>query len=251
MVKQPAVVHLRAVLCITNVLRKNISTGLALPIRQTSIVKAEETSVTPKKESAPGLGKLRYLGGWCVATLQYRKKQVVRRNRYSESAGPRAERVDVEVQLLEQLVTTEADLNKTSWDKDTLYETSRKQNLRNGLTNITDGAFGFFKDLDREIRQLETVPNLHIHGPSFYAHVHEQLLKNKTLQSAWMGLFTCEDILEQDDVATAAAIQTVFNRGMCGKVHSYEQRPVPKGVPASTENPERRSPSKTDSNEDI
>jgi hypothetical protein len=68
-------------------------------------------------------------------------------------------------------VATEEEIFQTTTDLSSLMDVKRKQNIRKGLTNVTDSCFQFFLDLDDRVRRLEN------HGKSQYlleesVHVH-------------------------------------------------------------------------------
>jgi hypothetical protein len=87
--------------------------------------------------------------------------------------------------LSPKLESTEYQLLETSEDIESLDEIMRKQNVRKGLTNISDKCFNFFLLLDKKIRLLETTANIDIHGTNFHSFVISQLQKDESL-------LTCE-----------------------------------------------------------
>ena len=68
------------------------------------------------------------------------------------------------LKLLSQLVISYSKLSSSTEYIETLSETSRRQNIREGLTNITDKSYLLFNKLNHAIRELETFQNLHEHG---------------------------------------------------------------------------------------
>ena len=69
-----------------------------------------------------------------------------------------------EVRILETLTETEASLLDCSSDQESLEFTKKIQNLRRGLTNISDNFFNFFTILDDKVQQLMTELAVNIHG---------------------------------------------------------------------------------------
>ncbi|VDI83329.1 Hypothetical predicted protein [Mytilus galloprovincialis] len=72
-----------------------------------------------------------------------------------------------------------------SSDVESLDETKRKQNLREGLTNITDNAFTFFTKLELLCRNILTHGSLVQHGKYLFSNVKEQIIKDKDLFELW------------------------------------------------------------------
>lgn len=84
-----------------------------------------------------------------------------------------------------------------SEDKESLEETSRRQNVRKGLTNITDQSFNFFMLLDKKIRLIETSTNIDLHGSNFHSFVISQLQSDQLLLKSFCDQF--EVHVEKDD----------------------------------------------------
>lgn len=179
----------------------NVAYKLVLKIRETflkvkvqPIITAEEEKTSKSvgkkySQSGTGRGVQRYIGGWCVATLKHNTKQSVRRNLYSSSKSAFVARKDMEVAYLDNLVTSVHDLIISTTDPVSLEETTRRQNVSGGLTNITDAAFYFFVNLDKHVRALENKGNVHFHGTNFYLYVVEKILDNTDLFKEWKDLF--------------------------------------------------------------
>ena len=100
--------------------------------------------------------------------------------------------------MLLQLVVSYAEISKITKYSDTLTETIRKQNIRQGLTNITDEAYLFFDKLNHTIRELETLENLYSHGDTVIEYIKSRLLENYTLLQNWMLLFHVDESDEDD-----------------------------------------------------
>ena len=76
-----------------------------------------------------------------------------------------------------------------SSDKESLYETERKQNMQKGLTNISDDAHNFFMILDQKIRKLEMTANLNLYGSNFSIFLHSELNSDNLIFESWKNLF--------------------------------------------------------------
>lgn len=212
-VKHPSKHQMKAGLCLVDTLRAHHSSKMVEPMQEKLIEKAATENLKDGKKMSPaGFGKLRYLGGWCVVTLRYRKKQAVRRNRYSQKACARVQQLDREVRLLDQIVATESELMETSVDKASLDETKRKQNIRGGLTNISDPAFHFFKELDHRIAQLENQFNMQLHGADLYVFIQKTLTTNPELLSQWINLFQPLVTDDEESMHHIASVQLLLQQ---------------------------------------
>ena len=81
------------------------------------------------KTSEAGKAKVRYIAGWCVASLKHHKKSYVKRNLYSVHSREKVNTTDEEVKCLEELVVTEEEIFQTSTDLSSLMDVKRKQNI--------------------------------------------------------------------------------------------------------------------------
>ena len=83
--------------------------------------------------------------------------------------------------LLLQLLVPSSEIAETSQLPETLQVTAKKQNIRQGLTDITDKAYIFFENLNHRIRELETFTNLHEYGQNVVEYIKNKLLENNRL----------------------------------------------------------------------
>ena len=207
----PKTSEYRAVYGLSQYLREMITETSVKEIK----VKAKETAAksvgTTFVNSAAGKGKIRYIGGWCIATLKNRKKRMVKRNLFKLSTQQMVNKLDAEVKLLERLTDTEENLLQNSDISETLSETKRKQNLRGGLTYIKDCAFHFFMELDLQLRQLETVHNLNLYGSNFYDFIKLQILQNTSLILLWQDMF-CSDFDDDLDPSVMSLFSEVVRK---------------------------------------
>jgi hypothetical protein len=100
--------------------------------------------------------------------------------------------LEIDLQLLDSLTSSEEELRLDSCHEGSLAETSRRQNLRGSLTNITDSAFEFFILLDSTISSLETTANIDLYASNFHTFIKGCLLANAQLKASWLALFTCK-----------------------------------------------------------
>lgn len=148
-------------------------------------------------ESPGGRGKIRYIGGWCVRSIIKEKKRKVIKDLYKVKKREECSRLRHQLDLLHHLEASEHQLMQSSNDKESLEETSRGQNVRKGLTNITDQSFNFFMLLDKKIRLIETSTNIDLNGTNFHSFVISQLLSDQSLFRSFCDQFVMH--VEIDD----------------------------------------------------
>ena len=179
--------HYRACFAILQALKDNIISIAVEGIKEQSKSNIPEGKIYTGSKG--GRSKLRYIAGWCVATLKYRKKQFVSRNLYKKSTRAITMQVDQEVKLLQHLTEGEAYLLRTSTDQDSLLHVKQKQNLRGGLTHISDSAFNYFESLDVNFQKIENESNLNLHGKNFYSFIQTEVQNNSELFAKWEQIF--------------------------------------------------------------
>ena len=159
------------------------------PIVQRDEEKASASKSKKYTLSDAGRGTIRYIGGWCVATLKYSKKKTIARNLYNRAKVQLVKEKDSEVKLLESLGSNIADLLLTSSDIASLDITKEKQYRSGGLMNISDQAYEFFRTLDERLRSLETNEIVQQHGTDFYRFVQDKICDDSELFADWKNLF--------------------------------------------------------------
>lgn len=165
-------------------------------------ISAKETAkvkVKKVKQSKGSRAKIRYIGGWCTATIRRRKKSFVTSNLYKKSVKLQVDKMDREIRFLDQLAGNENILAKSSKDQESLSEIQRKQTALSSLTCVTNEGFQFFLDLDHQIQQLETIENLNLYGQNFYSYIYSSLQESKDLKNVWLTLFHDEDEMKVND----------------------------------------------------
>jgi hypothetical protein len=125
---------------------------------------AARTTTKPLRDSKGSRAKIRYIGGWCIATLRYNKRLLVSRNLFKQKMKSEINKCDNEIRLLDQLEEHSDPQSEKDKDQASLVEILRKQNVQSGLATINNKAFHFFVDLDNSIQRLETIENLALHG---------------------------------------------------------------------------------------
>ena len=205
--QSPKPTHYRACFILIQTLRALVVEEAVKKIKEEECQHEKPGNV--REGSSAGRGKLRYIGGWCVATLKYRKKQTVGRNLYKKGTRSLTVRLDSEVRFLEQLVEHESYLLENSKDKESLMDVKRKQNLTGGLTNISDSAFDFFHALDDAIQKLETEHNMNKYGKDFYNFIQTELENNDDIFASWQQPF--QPLTEDADIENDSIVKGLFN----------------------------------------
>lgn len=177
--------------------------GIVQKIRSLIISKAAEPykieareaarKVKTVKDSKGSNAKIRYIGGWCLASLRFGKKRLVSSNLYKKSVRTQVNTWDKEIRFLDQL--EESCDSKETNDDGSMIEIDRKQNLQSGLTVINNNTFKFFVDLDSTIQKMETFENLNLHMKDFYHFIISELKKSEELSEKWRLLFHTNDDL--------------------------------------------------------
>ncbi|KAH3852152.1 hypothetical protein DPMN_094651 [Dreissena polymorpha] len=108
-------------------------------------MKTVQRTVLPTEDkSETGRGKIPYVGGYCVAKCRYRLCTNLHKCLYKPGMEPEIDNLSDQISLIDTVIVSATEIKSESKYKDTLKETDRKQNVREGLTNITDDAFEFF-----------------------------------------------------------------------------------------------------------
>ena len=190
--------HYRTAFGIVEGIRK----GMVSKESEQYFIQAKEKAISKQGDSSQSKGstaKIRYIGGWCLATIRYRKKLYVKTNLFKKNKSADIERVDREVRCIDMLTEDEDVLLKTSENPESLEEVKRKQNLRGGLTNIKDVTLDLFVLLDSKVRKSETRENLSVHHKDFYSFIYDKVINDEELIDKWRGLFYDEDELDVND----------------------------------------------------
>ena len=156
-------------------------------------------------ESEGGRGKIRYLGGWCLSRIRNTIRKRIMDNVYKRKSVNLVNDLIVKKDLIEHLLVSEYEITERSKCLESLHETCRRQNIRKGLTHISDECFNFFTTLDTEVRKLESSANLQLHGKNFPVFQKTTLLNLPSLTTDWKTLFVQSNVNVQ-----ASFIQEIF-----------------------------------------
>ena len=110
---------------------------------------------------------------------------------------------------MEHIEANEIELEH-SVEKQALEEISSKQNVRKGLTNVSDECSHFCQILDKKVRLFQSTSNLDVYGTSFSSIMYSNINNDIQITSTWKQLFTsfennelemvsqtCDSILQQ------------------------------------------------------
>ena len=88
-------------------------------------------------------GKIRYVAGYAVASLRTKYNCLMRASLYKTSKSGISTYLSskTSLEILDNLQINEMTLTETTSDPESLCETSRKQNMTRGLTNVTDATY--------------------------------------------------------------------------------------------------------------
>lgn len=109
---------------------------------------------------------------------------------YKKNNQGKVNLIDKEIRFLEELVVSEEEIFEKSKEITSLIEIQRKQNIRHGLTNVTDACFEFFIEMDKKIRDLETLNNLTLYTSNIYSFISAEISESESINEKWRALFT-------------------------------------------------------------
>lgn len=132
-----------------------ICTSICLGIQRSLLEnKAEQIQSQPKLERPlptenfdEGKGNSRYIGGYCIAKIKFKFQKQVQNCLYDSSKISSLDEGRKMLSLIGQVTTSQTEIMSNSDFPATLLSTSRKQNQRQSLTNLTDEAYLFFESL--------------------------------------------------------------------------------------------------------
>ena len=132
-------------------------------------------------------GKVRYVGGRAIAKTKHRNMNLVR-NELQSVGVVLDHQTRVKVILLQHLTISQADVSDSKYP-DSLIDTSRRQNLSCGLTNISDNTFEFFLKLEQKRLPYYDKALLQTYGQDILTTIHNKILADESLFSSWTSLF--------------------------------------------------------------
>jgi hypothetical protein len=127
--------------------------------------------------------RIRYVAGYCVAKLRKKYVQVLQSNMFTKSKTSQTKFKEAKYTLLilNSFKEEEHYLHQVTSEPDSLIDTERKQNVRRGLTNVTDSMFKFFLTLTDLCLAKLINENLIKYGKSMFNNCLEHVLSEKGL----------------------------------------------------------------------
>lgn len=96
-------------------------------------------------------GKIRYVSGFVIAKLKHNVSKKIRNLLFAKWKENDLMCYQNQMEILNSLGGSYAELSQTSSDKSSLEEIRRKQNKNEGLTNVSDLAFSLFSCLEYNV----------------------------------------------------------------------------------------------------
>ena len=190
--------------------------GLLLEQKALPFIAAQETKMDRQVNSAtaidpnsPGASKVRYLAGRCVAKARWSLISAIRWNMYSNRTKYHVLKEHLDAVC--HLRVSEHLLVPTTSFSTTLHETSRRQNVRRSLTNVSDPVHLFFCSVESKRQTLETPGAMHLFGGKAISISQQQILKDEALIEQWRKLY---DLTAFDQDTLAAVFKDVVSRYM-------------------------------------
>ncbi|CAG2207257.1 PIF1 [Mytilus edulis] len=164
-----------------------------------------------------GKGKIRYIAGRCVAKCRFHHMCHAKNNLYKKDKIKSVAKSFLKVKMMDHLTKSSSDLENNSKYKSTLYETKRKQNLSQGLTNICDSMFEFILAVEEKRKLVQHDKVFHLLGSNFLKYCHSSILQDSNLFTSWRNLFaTFENLndssyLPNDQESSESCLIELYN----------------------------------------
>jgi ATP-dependent DNA helicase PIF1 len=145
--------------------------------------------VVAAEPSAESLAAIRYLSGMCVAKCRYKQCNIALNNVHNIKEREKVLDARKRVKLLETHIVPQGKIQQTTKLPATLDMIIRKQNLRQGLTHVSDEVFDFFCSLDKLLAPVLTFNTLKFKRGDLFVMAEESVLKNEAIFLEWKSLF--------------------------------------------------------------
>jgi len=126
----------------------------------------------------------------------YEQCTIALQNIHSANGRAKVTEARRRILLLQRHIVSQETIQRDSKNPDSLSMIVRQQNLRQGLTHITDEVFYFFELLDKQLGALLTKANLKKHQGELFVLVENEVKTSNVFQQ-WKQLF--ERFLDNDD----------------------------------------------------
>lgn len=151
--------------------------------QRVQLIQSNVRKITKRFTTDASRSRIRYVAGYCVAKLRKKYLQLLQSNMFSNSKAAQTTFKEARYTLLilNSFKEEEHYLHQVTSDPDSLTDTERKQNVRRGLTNVTDDMFKFFLSLTDMCLAKLINENLTKYGKSMFNNCLEHLLGEKNL----------------------------------------------------------------------
>ena len=175
--------------------------------------------------------QLRYLGGRCIAKMQYATVTRLRRCMHVNCNAYTHEKA--KLHALRNLIAGEGQLRATTTMPSSLDVTSSKQNINRSLLNISDEALQFFISLHDAVRLIQDMEAFAEHGSDVLNVVRRKVLANGAVREAFVRCMRHVDdidiinILFTDCVTRFLAISSnQFRKALVHELRRKKPRPI-------------------------
>lgn len=148
----------------------------------------------PEEISPAGRGQIRYIGGYVIAKIKYNDSKSLRNKLFGEKQVQEIRNLRTEIQLLQSVCISEAEISSITTDIESLEETNRKQNIKESLVNITGNMYDFFTLLDKKCVTFLNYDNLIVYKDNLFQALSNHILSNNEILESWIHVFRNVDI---------------------------------------------------------
>lgn len=146
--------------------------------------------------SEAGKGKIRHVGGYCVAKCRHRLCTSLRSTLFVPGKEKDIKIMNKQIECLDKMTISYTDIYITTIHAETLDETSRKQNSCESLVNITDSVYEFFEIVELTLRKIMTHETLLKKNKYMYRYILSEILSDEHIYELFME--KCLDFQESD-----------------------------------------------------
>ena len=166
--------------------------------------KLPETSLNPRfnpdRFSSSGVrGKLRYIVGYVVFALRkgLTKKLRVKQQYTSLAELEQWDKTHNKLILARLMWRSPDQVLAETQDVESLEEIQRRQYIGQGLTNVSDSTFYYFKDLCLACLKLMDSSTIASHPEDSHKFIYNSLITNAVLERKWNNIFSNQQIVPE------------------------------------------------------
>jgi DNA-binding TFAR19-related protein (PDSD5 family) len=148
-------------------------------------------SATTSQSSISDISKagIRYLSGMCFAKAKYKLSTYIINNIHKTKERDNVMNARKKVSLLNSHIVSQDKIKSSTKEPASLQTIVRKQNIREGLTHITDDVFLFFMNLDEQLAKTLTTDSFKEHRGEIFVFAENEMWRNKEIYRSWSILF--------------------------------------------------------------